>query len=105
MKAVKPGNTLITCTSIDKSYTESINVLVVELEYQLAVDLNVGSKCRLTVNDLAGASDVTWTSYDPTVATVNAKGKVTAKGEGLAFIFATDADGREVGRIYIRVRQ
>lgn len=47
VKALKPGNTVITCTSKDKSYTESINVLVVDLDYQLAVDLTVGGTCRL----------------------------------------------------------
>ena len=47
VKALKLGNTVITCTSKDKSYTESINVLVVDLDYKLAVDLTVGDKCRI----------------------------------------------------------
>lgn len=71
IKALKPGNTVITCISKDKSYTEAINVLVVDLEYQLAVDLNIGDICRLTT------TNVTWSSYDPTIATVSDKGKVT----------------------------
>ncbi|EMS69958.1 Ig-like domain-containing protein [Ruminiclostridium cellobioparum] len=105
LKALKPGNTVITCTSKDKAYTESINVLVVDLEYQLAVDLNIGGTCRLTIDDLKNTTFVTWTSYDPTIATVSAKGKVTAVSEGLTYITATDKDGKEIGRIYIRVRQ
>ena len=105
LNALKPGNTVITCTSKDKSYTESINVLVVDLEYQLAVDLNVGGTCRLTIDDLKNTTFVTWTSYDTTIATVSAKGKVTAVSEGLTYVTATDKDGKEIGRIYIRVRQ
>lgn len=105
VKALKPGNTVITCISKDKSYTESINVLVVDLVNQLAVDLNVGGTCRLTIDDLKNTTLVTWTSYDPTIATVSAKGKVTAVNEGLTYIIASDKDGKEIGRIYIRVRQ
>ena len=105
VKALKSGNTVITCTSEDKSYTESINVLVVDLEYQLAVDLNVGDKCRLTVDDLSNTTNVTWSSYDSTIANVSAKGKVTATSEGLTYIVASNKDGNEIGRIYIRVRQ
>ena len=104
VKALKPGNTIITCTSKDKSYTESINVLVVDLEYQLAVDLSIGGTCRLTIDDLTNTTYVTWSSCDPTIATVSAKGKVTAVSEGLTYIIAIDKDGNEIGRIYVRVR-
>ena len=105
VKALKPGTTVITCTSKDKSYTESINVLVVDLEYQLAVDLSIGDTCRLTIDDLTNTTFVTWSSYDPTIATVSDKGKVTAVSEGLTYVIASDKDGKEIGRIYIRVRQ
>lgn len=105
LKALKPGDTIITCTSKDKSYTEKINVLVVDLEYQLAVDLDVGDRCRLTVSDLSNTTNITWTSYNPTIATVSVKGKITAISEGLTYIVATDKDGKEIGRIYIRVRE
>lgn len=105
VKALNPGTTVITCTSKDKSYTESINVLVVDLEYQLAVDLNIGGTCRLTIDDLKNTTFVTWSSYNPAIAAVSAKGKVTAVSEGLTYITATDKDGKEIGRIYIGVRQ
>jgi hypothetical protein len=105
VKGLRPGNTIITSTSKDKTYTESINVLVVDLEYQLAVDLNIGGTCRLTIDDLTNTTNVTWSSYDPTIATVSAKGKVTAVSEGLTYIIASDKDSKEIGRIYIRVRQ
>lgn len=105
VKALKPGNTVITCTSKDKPYTESINVLVVDLEYQLALDLSIGGTCRLTIDDLTNTTFVTWSSYDPTIATVSDKGKVTAVSEGLTYVVASDKDGKEIGRIYVRVRQ
>ena len=104
VKALKSGNTVITCTSEDGLYTETINVLVVDLDLQLAVDLNIGDKCRLTVDDLTDTANVTWTSYDASIATVNSKGRVTAISEGLTLITATDKEGNEIGRIYIRVR-
>lgn len=105
VKALKPGNTTITCVNADGSYTDRINVLVVDLELQLSVDLHIGESCRLTVGDLANADKVTWVADDPTIATVSNKGKVTAVNEGLSYITALDEQGIEVGRIYIRVRQ
>ncbi len=105
VKALKPGNTVITCTSKDWSYTEKINILIVNLEYQLAVDLTVGDTCRLTVGDLTNTSKTTWTTYDSEIVTVSSKGKLTAVNEGLTYITATDEQGNEIGRIYIRVRK
>lgn len=104
VKALKPGDTVITCTSEDGEYTDTINVLVVDLDYQLAVDLLIGEKCRLTVDDAKDTAKVTWTVNDPTIATITSKGKVTAVGEGLTFITAADEDGKEIGKIFIRVR-
>ena len=104
VKALKPGDTVITCTSEDGEYTDTINVLVVDLDYQLAVDLLIGEKCRLTVDDARDTAKVIWTVNNPTIATVTSKGKVTAVGEGLTFITATDEDGKEIGKIFIRVR-
>ncbi|WP_081741833.1 Ig-like domain-containing protein [Ruminiclostridium josui] len=69
-----------------------------------AVDLAVGDTCRLTVGDLKNTTKTTWTSYDSEIATVSNKGKVTAVDEGLTYITATDEQGNELGRIYIRVR-
>ena len=104
VNALKPGNTVITCTNDDGTYIETINVLVIKLELQLAIDLNVGEKCRLTYDDLTNTAKVTWETDDTTIATVSSKGKVTAKGEGLTYITVNDKDGNELGRIYVRVR-
>jgi len=105
--ALAPGNTMITVTSEDGTYTDYINVLVVDdaKDYRLAVDLKVGKSCRLTVDDLTDTVKVNWSSLDPTVATVSSKGKVTAVGEGLTVVIATDEEGNEIGQIYVRVRE
>lgn len=104
--ALVPGNTVITVTSADGTYTDNINVLVVEnaKDYRLAVDLKVGKSCRLTADDYTNTVPVTWTSLDPTVATVSDNGKVTAVSKGLTIITATDDKGNEIGQIYVRVR-
>jgi hypothetical protein len=104
VKALKPGYAKITCSSNDSSYTDTIDILVVDLDLQLAVDLSVGDKCRLKVDDLANTATVTWSAYDSTIATVTSKGKVTAVSEGLTYVSALDEKGNEIGRIYIRVR-
>ncbi|MFA9466786.1 MAG: Ig-like domain-containing protein [Velocimicrobium sp.] len=104
--ALKPGNTVVTASSEEESYSESINILVMEdaTDYRLAVDLKVGKTCRLTVDDGLDTAQVNWTSTDSTIATVSSKGKVNAVSEGLTIVTATDADGNEIGQVYVRVR-
>ncbi len=101
------GNTVITVTSKDGTYTDHINVLVVAdaSDLRLAVDLIVGKSSRLTVDDLTDTVDVTWASTNPSVATISNKGKVTAVSKGLALITATDDTGNIIGQLYIRVRE
>lgn len=103
--AVAPGNAIITVTDGD-SYTESIHILAVENAdaYRLAVDLKVDKTCRLTMDDYTNTFTGTWTSMDPSVATVSSSGKVKAAGAGLALITAKEADGKEAGQVYVRVR-
>jgi hypothetical protein len=86
VKALKSGNTVITCKSKDGTYTNTINILVVDLNYQLAVGVTVGDKCRLTVDDLANTANVTWKADNPKIATVSSNGKVTAVSEGLTYV-------------------
>lgn len=104
--ALSPGNTVITATSEDGTYTDYINVLVVDNahDYRLAVDLKVGKSCRLTVDDLTDTVPVIWDSMDPMVATVASNGKVKALSKGLTLITATDEEGNIIGQIYVRVR-
>ncbi len=105
--ALTPGNTVITVTSVDGTYTDYINILVVDdaKDLRLAVDLKVGKSCRLTVDDLSDTVNVTWASMDPSVANVTSNGKVTAVSKGLALVTATDDTGKLIGQIYVRVRE
>ncbi|MFW6678782.1 kelch repeat-containing protein [Lacrimispora sp. AGF001] len=105
--ALAPGNTVITVKSADGSYTDYINVLVVENadDYRLAIDLRVGETARLTADDFTNTANVTWAPMDSSIANVTTKGKVTALSKGLVLISAKDADGNIIGRVYVRVRE
>ncbi len=105
--ALAPGNTVITVKSADGSYTDSINVLVVENadDYRLAIDLKVGETARLTADDFTNTANITWAPMDSSIANVTTKGKVTALSKGLVLISAKDADGNIIGRVYVRVRE
>ena len=105
--ALAPGNTIITVKSVDGSYTDYINVLVVENadDYRLAIDLNVGGTARLTADDFTNTTNVTWAPMDSSIANVTSKGKVTALSKGLVLITAKDNEGNIIGRVYVRVRE
>ena len=105
--ALAPGNTVITVKSADGSYTDYINVLVVENadDYRLAIDLKIGETARLTADDFTNTANITWAPMDSSIANVTTKGKVTALSKGLVLISAKDADGNIIGRVYVRVRE
>jgi len=105
--ALSTGNTVITVKSVDGSYTDYINVLVVENadDYRLAIDLKVGETARLTADDFTNTANITWAPMDSSIANVTTKGKVTALSKGLVLITAKDADGNIIGRVYVRVRE
>ena len=105
--ALAPGNTIITVKSVDGSYTDYINVLVVENadDYRLAIDLKVGETARLTADNFTNTANITWAPMDSSIANVTTKGKVTALSKGLVLISAKDADGNIIGRVYVRVRE
>ena len=105
--ALAPGNTVITVKSVDGSYTDYINVLVVENadDYRLAIDLKIGETARLTADDFTNTANITWAPMDSAIANVTSKGKVTALSKGLVLISAKDADGNIIGRVYVRVRE
>lgn len=62
--ALKTGDAIITARSADGSYTDYINIFVVDKadNFRLAVDLNVGKSCRLTIDNYTDTVPVTWTS-------------------------------------------
>ncbi len=105
--ALAPGNTVITVKSVDGSYTDYINVLVVENadDYRLAIDLKIGETARLTADDFTNTANITWAPMDSSIANVTTKGKVTALSKGLVLVSAKDAEGNIIGRVYVRVRE
>ncbi|WP_024347851.1 Ig-like domain-containing protein [Lacrimispora indolis] len=105
--ALSPGNTIITVKSGNGSYTDYINVLVVEdaSDYRLAIDLKVGQSSKLTIDDFTDTVNATWTSLNSSIAEVSGKGKVIALSKGLSLITAKDEEGNVIGRIYVRVRE
>ena len=60
------------------------------LEMDKTLQLAVGQSGTINVS---GGTEYDWISSDPTVATVNGSGEVTAIGEGTAIITATDVGG------------
>lgn len=104
--ALSPGNTVINVSNEDGSYSESLNILVVDdaTDYRLAVDLRIGKSCRLTVDDNTNSAEVIWTAVDPSIAIIDSKGIVTAISEGLTLMIATDMENNFIGQVYVRVR-
>ena len=105
--AVAPGTAKITATSKQKSSTPktatctvTVRQAVSAIEIDAAqLTLNVASGRTLTANVLpenASKKEVTWESSNPEVATVSAKGKITAVTPGTATITCTATDGSEV---------
>lgn len=105
--ALSPGNTIITVKSTDGTYSDYINVLVVEdaSDYRLAIDLKIGQSARLIVDDLTNSINTIWQPMDSAIANVTSKGKVTALKKGLVLVTAKDDEGNIIGQVYVRVRE
>lgn len=116
----KSGTVTIMCTSkYDSAISSSCRVTItqsvtgIKLD-QTSINMNVGETFRLTyVISPANASNVavTWTSANPSIATVNANGQVSAKGVGQTAIILKTNDGGymatclvNVGRVATAVR-
>lgn len=80
---------------------------VTEAGTELALRKSVSLKAAVYGADgvtRAGNQNVIWRSSDTSVATVSAKGKITAVSNGEAVIYATSEDDRSVaGHMYVRV--
>lgn len=116
--AKKAGTTTITATALDGkvkaeckvtvSQTAAPQVSVTGIKLDTAkATLNVG-KTKLLTATIAPANasnkNVTWTSSNPKVAKVDAKGKVTAVAAGTATITAKTADGAFTAKAVITVK-
>lgn len=105
ISALKPGTATITAKTIDgsnltASATVTVKKVVAVESLKLTLpgyDLNIGDKatikCALIPAD-ATSDLLSWSSSDESIATVDAKGEVTAKGYGTATITATSANGK-----------
>ena len=83
-------NTAVTSVTLDKTSCD----LLVDETIQLVATVNPG---------IAANKNVTWTSSNNNVATVDANGLVTAKSAGTAIITVTTADGGKTATCTINV--
>ena len=112
--AVAPGTATITVTTADGGKTATCVVTVTAATVPVtgvtlnktSTSLYVGDTETLTPTitpDNATNKDVTWTSSDSTVATVDQNGLVTALARGTAVITATTADGGKTASCTVTV--
>ena len=107
ISAVSAGTATITATSADGNKTAACTVTV---NNPIAVTSVALSKTTDTLivggsDDLSAAvspsnaanQDITWTTSDPKVATVNSNGYISAVSAGTATITATSVDGNKKG--------
>lgn len=109
---VSPGTATITGVTLDNglTVTKQITVLAVAVT-GVAVSpsntsMNVNSTLQLAANIVpanATNKNVSWSSSDETIATVDANGKVTALKRGNVVITATTLDGGKTGTSSIAV--
>ena len=101
--AVDYGSTTITATSEDGDYTASCTVWVynpvtsIDLDHtSLSIPRGSTGALNATVTPSSGAGvhpDVTWTSSNPEVATVDGSGEITTLAAGQTIITASATDG------------
>ena len=111
-----PGITTITVTTEDGGKTASCEVTVKETPVAVTgvglntnkVELSVreGNKLVATVTPEAAANkEVTWSSNNPEVATVDQDGKVVAQKPGNATITVTTKDGNKTATCEVTVKE
>ncbi len=114
--AQKPGNATITVTTKDGNKTATCEVIVKETPVAVTgvglntnkVELSVGEGNKLvaTVTPEAAANkEVTWSSNNPEVATVDQDGKVVAQKPGNATITVTTKDGNKTATCEVTVKE
>ena len=110
---VASGTATITVTTEDGGYTATCAVEVINVVNVTGVTLNKttlklgkGASETLTATVVPGDAynkNVTWTSSDPAVATVDASGKVTGVAKGTATITVTTEDGGHTATCAVEV--
>lgn len=101
---VKEGLTIITCTTVDGGYVDycAVQVISPEVESQDIIVtpesclIGVGEKMKLEAQVLPENTtdkSVEWTSSDPSIVTVDEKGRITGVSVGNAVVTCTAMDG------------
>lgn len=100
--AVKEGKAVITVTTVDGNFTATCTVNAIPVDAESIVldkdseTVELGSTVQLeaTVNPSNTTyKDITWTTMDDAIASVDENGVVTAKGVGTTVITATAVSG------------
>jgi uncharacterized protein YjdB len=101
--AKKTGKVTITCTAADGSGVKASCKITVKQPVtkitlsKSKVTLKKGKKVTLKVKSIspknAASKKVKWSSSNPSIATVDSKGRVKAKKAGTVKIYCTAADG------------
>ncbi|MEG1876777.1 MAG: Ig-like domain-containing protein, partial [Lachnospiraceae bacterium] len=114
VKGVAAGTATITVTTTEGSKTATCSVTVTEAAVavtgisldQTACTLEPSKTAQLTATIAptnATKQDVTWTSKDPSIATVDTAGKVTAVAAGNTTITVTTTDGSKTASCAVTV--
>ena len=113
VKAKKAGKATITAKAKDGGISASCRITVKDIKVK-KVRLNVTKKntrvkrtftLRAIVSPANATNKaVTWKSSNKKVATVNKKGKVTAKKKGKATITVTTKDGKKTAKCIVKVK-
>ncbi|NTV91390.1 MAG: Ig domain-containing protein, partial [Clostridiales bacterium] len=111
---ISAGKAVITVTTADGSKTATCTVTVKAVVKVTGITLNktslslrAGQSSTLTATVLpsnATDSNVTWSSGNTGVASVNSNGRITAKSKGTAVITVTTKDGSYTASCTVTVR-
>jgi Listeria/Bacterioides repeat len=111
---VSDGTAVITATTDDGKFTATLTVTVKTVAVT-SVSLNKSTvnlvegkteTLKATIKPTnASVKDVTWSSSDASVATVDKNGKVTAKKAGTAIITVTTKDGAKTATATVKVTE
>ncbi len=109
--AKKAGTTTITAQTRDNGTKATIKVRVITPVTSIKLDkttakINIGESVKLTATVLptnASIKTVTWTSSDPSIATVSAYGSVKGKKAGTVTITATTNNNQKIATAKITV--
>ena len=107
VKALKAGTAVVKATLLSTGDQETFEIIVISPDYEIVApdsfSVGVGEKLDLgvTVSPDKGSPEIIYTSADTSVATVDAKGKVTGVAEGTTTV-TVEVHGK-VKEIYVTV--